>query len=92
VRREQKGLTQQVEKLQTSLSAIQAQHEQQLAELRAAHLQQLQDVKAELEARQQHWVSPCQTQEAKLAIGSHRLYATALVEMVRNLEVQDQCS
>jgi hypothetical protein len=50
-------LSQQVEKLQTSLSSIQTQHEQQMAELHAAHLQQLQDVNAELEAQQQHWVS-----------------------------------
>lgn len=54
--REQRALSQQVERLQQSLAAVQGEHEQQLASAQAAHLQQLQDNRAELEARQQQWV------------------------------------
>jgi hypothetical protein len=54
--REQRALSQQVERLQQSLASVQGEHEQQLAAAQAAHLQQLQDIRAELEARQQQWV------------------------------------
>lgn len=55
--REQRALSQQVDKLQQSLACVQEQHEQQLGSAQSAHLQQLQDINAELEARQQQWVS-----------------------------------
>jgi hypothetical protein len=54
--RDQRALSQQVDKLQQSLSSIQEQHDQQLASAQAAHLQQLQDIRAQLETRQQQWV------------------------------------
>lgn len=54
--RDQRALSQQVDKLQQSLTSIQEQHDQQMASAQAAHLQQLQDIRAELETRQQQWV------------------------------------
>lgn len=54
--RDQRALSQQVDKLQQSLASIQEQHDQQLASAQASHLQQLQEIRAELETRQQQWV------------------------------------
>jgi hypothetical protein len=57
--REQRVLSQQVDKLQQSLASVQDKHDQQLGSAQSAHLQQLQDIKATLETRQQQWVGCC---------------------------------
>jgi hypothetical protein len=59
--REKRGLQQQLDRLQDSLSQAQAQQQAALDAAAAEHEQQLRDVRGQLEQRAQEWVrhEPC---------------------------------
>lgn len=56
-RREKKGLTQQLEKLQEVIAQLEQKHVEDLAAKDIAHMEQLQKIRNELEQHQRGWVS-----------------------------------